>query len=333
MPIFRVDSVAHYTTPAQGGTKVLSVDQINAGAGAFGDPATRGHWRDNFVAVTTLEISCYFLSDLAPGGGFAGQSLLLEANNGTGNQITIQIFSDGHLRFWRGNITFGTILGSSASNVIQANVQHHFYFKFVISSTVGTIDWKVDGVSQFSLSPQNTSNQGNPELTQLDLYQNGGSLTWSEIALASASGDITGQPRVQAIFPRAAGNYAAWTVTGGGGVSWTAVSETTPDDDTSYIASATVGQRASALYTPLLAAATTILAVAVVPRTRKDDAAARVVGTFVRAAAVDYDFVTTHTVGASYGYNQDVMPTNPATGIAWTVAEVNALEAGVRVVQ
>jgi hypothetical protein len=333
MSIFFFDSMAHYTTNAQEVTKWSAnyVDRAPiAGAGAFGSPGLRGNndsqgLQLNFSAKTTLEFSGYVIA-AAQSGKF------MQFANTDGIQISLWIYTDGTIRVDRGD--FATELGRTAAAAFSFGVQHHLYLKLVFSDTVGVAQIKVDGVQVLNLTGQDTSAQTSANCTIIRLWGQSSSgqsdAIWSHIALADAAGDITGRPRVQALFADGAGNYSQWGLTGAGSYIG-AIQETTPDEDTTYAKSGTVGQRSSATYSNVLPSTAVIKAVAVVPRGRTDDGASRTIKTFVRAGGVDYDHASAQSVPGSYGYLQQIYPVNPATGVAWTPTEVNAIEAGIKV--
>lgn len=332
MAIFFMDSMAHYTSVAEQRTKWAAVDfAVVAGAGAFGAPGSGAlggtGLLQNFAATNTIEVSFYAKNIVTGGSG-----LWVTLYNSTPSVLfALYVFPDGHLQASDGaSWLTGT---GTAANVLTFGIHHHIYLKVVISATVGTVDIKVDGVSVLSLTGQNTMRVGAVGVSQIRFTGDGSSgnasSIFSHIALANVSGDITGQPRVEAVFPDGAGFYSQWAPTPAV-ANWQNVDETTPNDDTDYNADATVGDRDSYTFSNLLGTAATILAVALVPRVRKDDAAARTVKRFVRAGGVNYDGVAVAVPG-SYGYLQEVLATNPATGIAWTPAEVNAIECGIKV--
>lgn len=332
MSIFFFDSMAHYTTNAE----LLTKWDANFGSapvassGAFGYYGVRPNndamaLMVNFPSVTTLELSAYFIAKAQFGQW-------IEFWNGSNIQLRFHIFSDGHMNAVRGT---SPDLGSSAAAAISFGVQHHLHIKIVFSQTVGTIDVKIDGVNILSLSGQDTSAEAVADCTQLRLFGGGSSnvadCIWSHVALGNAAGDITGRPRVQAVFPDGAGNYSQWNRLSGA-ANYEMVDEQFPDEDTTYVYESTVNDRDSYLYSNFLATTDTVLAVAVVPRARTDDAASRSIKTFVRAAGADHDHPDTVAVPGSYGYLQQIYQVNPATGLAWTPAEVNAIEAGIKVV-
>jgi hypothetical protein len=109
--------------------------------------------------------------------------------------------------------------------------------------------------------------------------------------------------------------------------NWMEVTEDNNDGDTTYNSTATVGAQDMFNYQPLSANAPLVLAVQQIGSYRKDDASARTLsqvlssgGTSVVSAA--------RPLSTSYFYFVDLYPLDPNTGAAWTVAAVDAVQAG-----
>jgi len=107
------------------------------------------------------------------------------------------------------------------------------------------------------------------------------------------------------------------------------VDDDPPDDDTTYNSSSTATDQDSFTFGALPGGITaTVKALQVLLNVRKDDAGTRTVGPFLRISATDYNGDGVN-VGDSYFYqNIYIWEENPNTSSAFTVAEINALEAG-----
>lgn len=339
MAIVFVDGMAHYTTNAQLITKVAAESSAApvAGAGANGEPGiipgNHPHgYKINHVASSVVEISAHVKPasvDGSPGNAISWFDVPQDPGDGSiGCQCRLKIWSNGQIDFYRMN----TLLGSTPANTIQMNVHSHLYVLVEFSNTVGTCLVRVNGATVLNLSGLDNSHLPVAQASDVRFFGAigaGSSATWSHVIVATAANDITSQPRLGALFPDGAGNYSAWTPSAG--VNWQNVDEATPDDDTTYNASSTVGNRDSYTMQNLPADATTVAALAVTARIKKDDASARTVEAFLRIGGVDYDHGTAKTVPGDYGFLQWIWRLSPATGVAFTVAEVNGLEAGIRV--
>ena len=128
------------------------------------------------------------------------------------------------------------------------------------------------------------------------------------------------------LLPTGAGTTTQFTADTG--VNYTRVNEATPDGDTSYVESSTVGQIDSYALADLPAAATAVKSLAVCHYARKTDVGSRQMGALVRTGGTNFTHPTGVNLGNSYLYDFSAWGTNPGTVAAWTVADVNALEAG-----
>jgi len=130
--------------------------------------------------------------------------------------------------------------------------------------------------------------------------------------------------RITTKSPNGAGSVAQWTPTGAA-TNWKAAE--VQNGDTSYNADSTPGHRdlyAMSAASPVGA----VIAVAVGLAARKDDAATRQVRTLLNIGGTDYPGVT-KTLTSSFEAHSDLYLTNPATGLAWTLAAPDTIEAGV----
>ena len=331
MAILFVDGKQHYTTQAQGMTKYAVGAQPLAGLGAFAQPASRYNGEQyNYSNSATVEFGFFYNGDTTYGQwiGF---------REGITNQVWIWWMGDGGLRIYRGFNT--TLIGTVAGGTIQLNVQNHFRIRTVFNGATGTVDIWLNGVNILSLTGQNTAPSGGNWSTNLLTYSANSSNVaagyFSHIMIGDTSGDIVGQPRFGALFPNGVGNYTGWTKAGSApaATNWQSVNETTPDADVTYVGTTVVGTMDSYQMQDLAATASTVNCLAVTMQIEKEDANVRTVAAFLRIGGVDYVHPTTKAVNAApYAYLQWIWTVSPATSVAFTVAEVNALEAGIKVI-
>src|SRR4030095_5489947 len=102
-----------------------------------------------------------------------------------------------------------------------------------------------------------------------------------------------------------------------------------PPNTTDFNYSATVGAKDTYNY-PAVTLPGAILGVQTNLYVAKSDAAARTVCAVVRTGDTDDEGVPVSPL-TSYGYFWETREVNPATGLPWTTAEVNAIEAGMKV--
>jgi hypothetical protein len=88
-------------------------------------------------------------------------------------QITLTIDLSGTVKVYRGYPSAfggaGTVLGTGSSIISPLNAWHYLETKVVISTTVGTVDVHLDGVSILSLTGQNTQATSNATWNQVSI--------------------------------------------------------------------------------------------------------------------------------------------------------------------
>ncbi|MBA7696291.1 hypothetical protein ES703_104934 [subsurface metagenome] len=111
---------------------------------------------------------------------------------------------------------------------------------------------------------------------------------------------------------------------------WEQVDDVTPDEDASYV-SENYSQTTIDLYNleSLPAGVGVISNVAVWARVRRTAAATCSVSVKIKTGGTIYSSGVTYLTGTSWGYKAQSWATNPQTGNPWTVADVNALQAGI----
>jgi hypothetical protein len=252
-------------------------------------------------------------------------------------QVELRVNSSGQLLFTRN----GTVLGTTALS-LASGTTYYIEVKATISDTVGVGVVHVNGVEWLNLSNQDTKNTANATVDSitLGLRENSSqsptayTLHFDDTVACDTAGsqnnDFLGDIRVQALLPDGAGNYAQWALTGAA-TNREAVDEVTPDDDTTYVSSPTVGQMDSYTYGALAAASGNVKAVVHQHLLRKDDAGPRTIRPLTRISATDY-FGSNVNAGDSYSFIQQIAELSPASAAAWTVSEINGAEFGQDVV-
>jgi hypothetical protein len=148
-------------------------------------------------------------------------------------------------------------------------------------------------------------------------------------ALGTSNNTFLGDVRVQTVLPSGAGSSTQLAPTGSAN-NWQNVSEV-PYNNATYNASSTAGQ--IDLYTlgDLTAGTTGVYATQSVAHMQKSDAGTANVKVAIKSGATTY-YDPTQSLGSTVTAYTAVRETNPATAAAWTVSEVNSVEAGVEVV-
>ncbi len=218
----------------------------------------------------------------------------------------------------------GTVLATTSGLGLLNNTWYHVGFYGLIDDTTGAYELRIDGMTKLSATNVDTRNAGTASVATIFLNSNASGDTIFDDLVVSTDG-FCGDCVVKAIFPNGVGNYSQWTPSTG--LGWQCVDEAAMNSDTDYVSSATPGQRNS--YDFASVGTGTIKAVQQVTTCRKDDTGSRTIKQFARISGTDYDG-TAASVSGSYVMQRRVMSVNPATGTAWTGAQVDASEFGAK---
>jgi len=212
---------------------------------------------------------------------------------------------------------------------------HYIEIKVKIDNTTGTIDCHLDGVSEISGTGLDTQNTGNATANQVRLGVGAGA-TWDcaydDYYIADGTGGQTflGDVRVEALFPNGNGNSSQFVGSDSNSTdNYLLVDETTPNGDTDYVESSTVGNKDTYTYTDLTPGSGTVYAVQPIPYARKSDAGTRSIVSVARLSGTEADS-SAETLSTTYQYLPDIRETKPGGG-SWTVADVNNSEFGPKV--
>jgi hypothetical protein len=258
-------------------------------------------------------------------------------------QIYAQLNDDGTvsvIRFDDG--TPETTLATSSRTVPSG----YYYVELMgkIDPLVGAYELRIDGETWLSANNVNTSSTGDSLANQVRLTHNrfgvDGAMTRVDdfyIADDDADGGdalivgFAGPVHIACLLPNGEGSVNEWSPTGAA-TNHEAVGEMDGEDgDTSYVGSHTDG--ALDLYTlpNLEFGRAAIKAVAVHQWARRDDALYRALVPTVRTGGADYA-ADESALSNAYARIQTIYERNPATALAWTVAQVNAMQMGAEAV-
>ena len=240
--------------------------------------------------------------------------------------VAVQINGDGSIR---------ANGASSGVGVIRLDVWQYVEIKAVLSDTVGSVDVRVDGVSVLSVVNVDTKNGGTK--TVFDALSLGGAafgtgrhFVYDDLYVCNGAGtvnnDFLGDVSIEALRPTS-DVAVAWTPTPGPS-NYTAVNDSTYDNTTHVQASAT-GQKDVYALGNLAATGGPVRGVMVNTVADATDSGGASMNALLRVSATDYtsSALTLDTTEKVHTAAWDV---NPGTVAAWTVADVNALDAGVQ---
>jgi len=260
--------------------------------------------------------------------GSVNPCMILEFLNGASLLMELKFTNSRNFGLYRN----GTLLGSLSADPFSDNIWYYLEVKILFDGSVGTAELRVNGNPWISLAGQNT---GVSQCNQI-MFGSGGSSDDSQRAgdlyICNDSGtvnnDFLGDSRVEVLLPSGAGAETQWDPLAG--ANWENVADVSPDSDTTYNKSNTVGQVDTYAMSNLVSATGVIYGVQKMNYVRKDNAGSRSVAPVLRIGGTDHVGAST-SIGDSYAYTREIEEVSPATLSAFTIAEVNAMEMGVQV--
>ena len=247
--------------------------------------------------------------------------------NDTANEIAV----------WRANTTQ---LG--AATLVTVVNQFYFIELEVTIGNTGDIVLRVDEVESINETGVDTQTTANASIDGFRLGSAGDTahLTATDdlYLLDGVDSGVAGAPnnaflgdvRVEAIFPNGNGNSSQLVGSDADSTdNYLLVDEAAPDDDTTWVQSATVGQKDTYAMGDLTPSTGAVFGMQINPHARKTDAGARSICSVTRLSGVEEDSAD-KVLSTSYQYLPDIREADPS-GNQWTIANVNAMEAGVKV--
>ena len=256
---------------------------------------------------------------------------LVSLMEGATVHINLGINSSGQLTVKR-----NTTLLATGTTVFPFNTWIAWEMKATIHDSTGAIEVRVQGLptAEINISGVDTRNGGT--LGEIDRVTWGGGYSeHDDIRVISITGDaptdFIGDCKVETLLPNGAGASTQFTPSAGS--NWQNVDEpqaSSPDDDTSYNASSTVGHIDLYALPSLVTTEDQVHAVQVTSRWRKDDAGVRKARRVIRSGGSNFEgsYVV---LGDSYSTLVERFDEDPNTSAPWTLAAVNAMEIGVKV--
>lgn len=249
-------------------------------------------------------------------------------------QVWLRLETNGKLAVYRGS----TLLGTTSAALVQ-NVWQYIELKVLIHVSAGTVGIHIDGVSQLSLTSQNTRNHASVALW--DEFRVGPIATstspaatneWNidDFYVADATGsdwnDFKGDIRVDAVFPTAEGNTSGYTCSTGS-THYTLVDEASANGDTDYNSAATVALKDTLNFPNVPVAGATIYGLQICTQARKTDAGSAGSKSVTRIASTDYEGAE-YAVSSGYSILREPQAVKPSDSTAWTDTAFNAAEFG-----
>lgn len=253
--------------------------------------------------------------------------------SGATAQVGLRVSSDGSIVVYRlTSASAGTALGASAPGTVPVNVWVYIEAEITISDTVGVFNVYVNGVSVLSLSAQDTRNGAPTTVDTISMGNQSGTPgigihQFDDLYVTDSAAKL-GERRIETLYPTS-DVAAGWTPFVAGN-NFGNVDEATVNGDTDYVQASVVGTVDTYGFGDLTGTPTTIDAVQFNGFGTKTDATSRSVALQVKSGATTSDG-SNYALAIGYTKFERLMTVDPNGSIAWTAANVNALQGGPKV--
>lgn len=246
-------------------------------------------------------------------------------SDGTTRQITITLGTDGAVSVRRGGPT-DTVIAVSDTGLITLNAWKYFEFKLVSHATAGSVEFRINGVSVFSVSGLDTEYTTDAPIRKIMWY---GYCQYTDIYVDDANFHaLPGSGcRIDTLWPTGAGNYSQMTPSSGSNYECIDDGRSYNNTDDSVVSSGIVNEIDSYTFEDISAIGTDIIAVAHSIIARQDEVGTVGVSNFSRINGSDY-VGDENIIETFYLEYQNIMELNPDDSLAWEEADINAAEFG-----
>jgi len=328
-----LESFDHYGTTAD-----LAAGKWTAADGDLSSAISRTGANSFHISDGAKELVCsaFGLSEVIFGGAFyftsiAGTNDFIAFNSSTGTaQVEIQMTGAGELEVKRGAASLGV---SSGAN-ISTDAWYYIEARMVISDTVGEAEIRVNGNTVANLTGVDTRLNAD-FIDNIEISGFAGNLFYlDDVYICDTAGtennSFLGTIQVSCLFPNGDEGANDFAPTGAGATNSDRVNEDAQDGDTTYVSSETAGDKELYTLDDLPAVVDSVLGVQVTNTMRKIDAGTRIVKNLIKSGATE-SAAPTAGLGPNYTHIVSTHDINPDTNAAWTVADINALSAGVEI--
>jgi len=283
----------------------------------------------NGVFKTIADKATWTVGFAVQWNGFGGGLRLVDINT---TQVSLQLQADGTF------LVFGAALLGHTDPAFAVNLNRYYYLE--VKATIGnsgSCEVRLNGQVLLSVSGVDTDNTGNAKADVIQLIGPGGGniMYVDDLYVNDADGGVNdtflGDTSIGLIMPASDGDFLQWTPTPAG-THFDKVNEVPPDGDATYVSDATPGDidcyhfQTVDVTRSYKAIQTNIIA-------RKDDSANRALSILTRIGG--NNFVADpggKFVNQTYIDYLNQFDVNPATGLAWTGADINAAQWGIKLI-
>lgn len=249
------------------------------------------------------------------------------------NQIELRCYSDGTLSLTRNG---APLAGGLSTFALQIGAWYFIEVKVTIANAIiaGSCQVKVNNMLVIDVTAgQDTQDTANVSANSVQFAGLVPNTTFDDFYICDGTGliniDFLNDSRIYEMLPNGAGDQTDFGVVGAVN-NWAAVDEIPPDNDATYVFSQTAGQRDLYNLQDLVLTGT-IKGIQTCLDVRKDDCGARTIAASIKTGGTIYDGVAV-APATSYLMFTETREVNPFTSLAWTPADLLALQSGVKLV-
>lgn len=247
---------------------------------------------------------------------------------------TLRVNTGGTLSFVTGTIQTGSALGTSTST-LSAAVLYHVEMKILFHASAGEVEVRVNGVPYLTLTGIDTMPSATTHLLlgatgrTASAQDNSNYIYYDNLFIWDTSGprinDFLGERTIQTLFPDADTGVADWALSSGSD-GYALIDNLPANGGTDYIEASAPGDESVFGMANLTATNIAPTAVQVNLNASKTSAGAVSVQFGPRTNGVDDLSPGSNLTQSQFLYFHHITEVNPDTGLAWTPAELNALE-------
>jgi len=288
------------------------------------------------VNLTTVIVGIRYFAAALPSP--SGILLTFQDVTAGAAQITLRVFADGSFRFFLGNGT-GTPLGSASSpGLISINTWIYLEAKVKINGSTGTVELRINGNTSavISASSLNTQSTANTWVSGLILSGGTGSVSWDDWYMLDTTGSspldtYLGNIHVNGQVANGPGSHTQFTPTNPTNVNWSNTANT-PANTAEYNADGTVNDIDTYAYPNISGAPSAVLFVNHKYKVELDAAGVRTIVPICRSGGSDFAGSVPQTPpNGSYKRFSKVWVVDPNTSSAWSVANAQSAELGIKI--
>lgn len=274
-------------------------------------------------------------------------SFALHVNAATAVRAFCSLFdaADGHIDLrlnTNGTIAWtraGTTLATSTS-AIQFDCWNYFEWKIMISNsiTASSCQLRLNGELVIDLAAATDTQNGlNSFCNKIKFSGEAVAQTtpiFDDLILQVGTGsDFLNNNTIISTLPTGNGNSSNFTGSDSNSTdNYLLVDDSTPDDDSTYVESGTIGHKDLYTFPSLGITANSVTALGVSINCKRSDSGLRTLCSVVRSSSSEQDGPTVYLSDSYFYQIQSIFPTNPATSSAWTQGEAEAAQVGQKVV-